>query len=107
MSSRDIAQTHQLDMLLTLPECTVETASYFAREGRYFTEFDEAKIGALLGTDYSAGVVATALKCSTDEIYQQVRETFITNMKAADYCPGLNRIGYVENEKMRVLTFMW
>jgi Tfp pilus assembly protein PilX len=107
MSSRDISKTHQLDMLLTLPECTVETTSYFAREGRYFTEFDEAKIGALLAADYSSGVATTALKFSTDEIYQQVRDTFITNMKTADYCSGLERIGYVENEKMRVLTFMW
>lgn len=107
LTSRDIETTHRIDMLLDVPECTSVTDNYYAKEGRFFTVFDEAVIGRILGQSYEAGEKTTALKFSSDEVYRQAYQAFITDTKVADYCSGLERIGYVENQELRVLTFQW
>jgi hypothetical protein len=107
ISSRDIAATHQLDMLIDLPECVALEANYYVREDRFFTDFDEAVIGNLLRDSYLSGDASIAIKFSSDEIYRQVLDTFITNMKTMEYCRGLESVSYVEDEKMRILTFVW
>jgi hypothetical protein len=107
LSSSDIARTHQLDMLLDIPECTAVDANYYIREGRYFTVCDEQQIGKLLAESYTSGDACIDLRFSSGEVYQQVLDTFITNMKTTDYCEGLERVSYMENDKMWILTFMW
>jgi hypothetical protein len=107
LTSSDIAQTHQSDMYMELPECTSTKDNYYVQEGLFFSEYDEAAIGEILSASYMAGDASMAIKFSSDEVFQQVREAFITNMKTVDYCPGLESVSYVADDKLRILTFMW
>lgn len=107
LTSRDMERTHVVDMPFELPACTAVSANYYVQEGRYFTVFDERKVGEVLAASYESGETSTAIKLASDDVYRQVRQAFITDMKAADYCRGLERLSYVENEEMRVLTFLW
>lgn len=106
LTSRDLERTHTIDMELTVPECTSVSANYYVREGRYFTTFDEAKIGEALEACRNAGIPG-GIRCSSDEVYRQVYETFITDQKLADYCAGITSINYLEQEELRLLTFLW
>lgn len=107
LTDRDMERTHVADMSFELPACTSLSANYYVQQDCYFTVFDERKVGEVLAASYEAGETSTAIKLASDDVYRQVCQTFITEQKAADYCRGLERLRYVENEEMRVLTFLW
>jgi len=107
LTSQDIEKTHQIDMLLDIPECTSVTDSYYTKEDRFFAAFEETSMGELLERSYKAGEKTVAFKFASDDLYQQAYQTFIADAKFAEYCPGLQRIGYIESQELRVLTFQW
>ena len=107
LNDRDVEATHQAEMLFELPECTSVEAGYYAMEGRYFTVLDERRLGEILAASRQAGERSAAVKFSSDEEYRQAFELFIGDGKVADYCPGLESVGYVESRELKVLTFQW
>lgn len=104
LTSRDIRLTHEIDMPFSLPECTATDASYYIREGLYFTDYDKAGIEEVFASSYNSGHKTVSLKFSGPELYRQVFDAFITNMEVAACCPGLQSISYVENKELCVLT---
>lgn len=107
LNDRDVEATHQLEMLFDLPECTSVEAGYYMVEGRYFTALDERRLGEILAESRQQGERSAAVKFSSDEEYRQAFAIFIGDGKVADYCPGLESVGYVESRELKVLTFQW
>ncbi len=107
ITGEELEKQHVIDMRFPLPDCTATDANYYVMQGMYFDAFNEARIGNLLYSCYSSGVQATEVKFATSEIYQQAKQTFITNMMIYEYCQNLTQIRYVENPEMQVLTLQW
>lgn len=107
LTSRDTERTHELDMPFEVAECTATDASYYVREGLYFTDYDKAGIGEVLASSYDSGQKVISLKFSDSALYQQAFDALVTHMEVAAYCPGLQSISYVESRELCVLTLLF
>ncbi len=107
LNDRDLENTHRAEMLFELPECTSVEDSYYVREGWYYSEFEEERLGEALAESFRAGERTAAVKLETDELYRQVFQIFVEEQRIAAYCPELTSLGYVENKELKILTFQW
>ena len=106
VSADQISLTHRIDNLVPLPACTSMDANYYVREGFYFTEWDEAKIGQVFREGYEKGNAYVTLKCAGYDVYSRIHEALIENQQIFRYldCPdGL--VSFSENEGQYSLSF--
>ena len=96
-TSEEIDRTHQASDVIPLPKCTQIRDNYFIRENLFFEEFDPDKIGQTLAARYEDGAESIQLKFASQDIYEQVMQYFVEDYHITDYCPGLNKLQYVEN----------
>ncbi len=106
VTTEQMELTHTQDNVVDMPECSSLDANYYVREGVYFTEFDEEKIGKIFTDSYERGDTYVTLKCEGPDIFRKMRETLIGEQEVFRYldCPD-KAVSYVENEKQYSLSF--
>lgn len=104
VTSEELSDTHIPDGFLTLPECTATADSYFIHEGKYFSEWQEEEIGALMTAAYQEEAEVLSIKFTTTELYEQAVNFFIIEQHITDYCEGLESLQYLEDKEGLVLT---
>ena len=104
VTSAELSATHTADDTLSLPECTAIANNYFVHEGKYFSEWQEAEIGALMAAAYQESTEVLSIKFATVELYQEALTYFIEEQHITDYCEGLESLQYLEEGEGLVLT---
>jgi hypothetical protein len=96
-TTQEIARTHQMSDVISLPKCTASENNYFVKEGLYYQAFDPEKIGASIRSRYEEGADTVQMKFASQDIYEQVMQYFVEEFHIRDYCPDLKTLQYVEN----------
>ncbi len=105
-TSQQLAKTHTIDNVVPMPECTSMEANYYVMEGAYFTAYDQEQLNMLFEKGYDQGREDIALKCSDEQVYQEIFDKLITEHGIFDLLKsGDGRVAYSENQKLFSLTF--
>lgn len=107
MTSEELSATHYIDMKIDIPECLSNADSYYVKNNRYFDTWDTASIGRTIGESYDAGDEYCGIKFSSPELYQQAIQYYVNDMHVADWCWGIEKITYLTEDDVNVLTFKW
>ena len=98
-----IKSTHIADPVVDMPVCTSMKDCYYVREGLYFGTIDHDQLKAAFDNAYSRGDMFVSLKCSDDDMYQEMRRYLFENEKIFDFLSG-NSVKYVEYPDRCVLS---
>lgn len=104
MTTEEMRVGHEPDMEIDLPECTAVLNNYYIKEGKYIEEWQPDQIGAMLAAAWEEKRVIT-LRFSDDSLKEQTFLYFIEEGHAADYCAGLSRINYLEDNSWKEISF--
>ena len=107
LTDADLSGTHAADMELELPECVSREANYYTAEGLYFETYDRDAAGEVIGRRYEDGERTASVRFADESACGQARQGLIEGGQMLEYCPGLSRFSYMENEKLHILTFSW
>ncbi len=106
VTTKQISQTHEMDMPVTLPECTSLADNYYVREGLYFEQYDEARIQDLFAATLAEGKEIVTLKCSDSSVYEVVCTELLENQKIFDFIQtSEGSIAYTDNTEQCSITF--
>lgn len=103
-TDEEIGKSHQVNMDFAVPSCNAVENNYFVREGCYYDSWMPEEMGQLFRQSREEGREAVTVKCSSEELYQQVKEYFIEEQHIADYCQGMTLIHYLEKPEFFELT---
>lgn len=103
-TSEEMSATHVIEMEIPIPECHATRDNYYRQEGLYFDSWTPSAVGNVFGSAWRSGQKHATVKFSNSELYHQAITYFINDHHLADYCPGLSRIGYIQDDNTYVLT---
>ncbi len=106
VTTKQLEQTHLLENIVDLPECTSMDANYYVREGEYFTSMDEEQLARIFKEGYEKGSTYVTLKCATMDVYSQMQDALIFEQRIFDYldCPD-GVVSYTDNEQQYSMSF--
>ena len=107
MTSEEMSATHSLDVPFNMPECVSNGDNYFIKHNRYFDIWNSAPIGNAIGESYDSGEQYCSLKFANSNLYNQTKEYFIDEHHIKDWCYGIDKVTYLEETDVNVLTFKW
>ena len=105
VDSASLFMTHTADPDIPLPDCTATRNNYYIHEGRYVYEWNPDMIGRILIDGREGGEELIQIKFADKELFEQALVYFVEDFHVRDYCPDLNSINYMENDKNNVLFF--
>lgn len=107
MTTADLLKTHQIDMPVSLPDCTAEEDNYYVREGLLFTEFVPGDVGGLIWDTQASGASEVTFRFANMEAYQEAYRHLITENKVFDYCQETEHVSYREDATYLTLTIYY
>lgn len=106
VTTEQIEQTHSMDMVIAMPECSAISDNYYVREGLYFTSYEEDRIAELFKTAREENRETITVKCSDSAIYENMVTELIENQKVFQYVDAPDgTIAYTDNEQQNSITF--
>lgn len=106
VTTKQLEMTHQIDNVAAMPQCDSMDANYYVREGVYFTEMEEERLQEIFRNALDAGDTYITLKCASQDVYQQMRESLIDEQKIFRYLDiSGESVSYSENEKQYSMSF--
>lgn len=106
VTSQQLTKTHTIEELVPVPECTSMKDNYYVREGLYFDSADEDKIAEVFARAYESGSSYVTLKCSSREVYEEIRTLLIEKQKIFHYLSrNEGTVSYAENPEQLDLSF--
>lgn len=106
VTSQQLEKTHKIDAVVPIPECTSMRDNYYVREGLYFEALDKDKIEEVFERAYETGSSYVTLKCSSREIYEEIRTFLIEDQAIFRYLSGnTGTVSYAENTEQLDLSF--
>lgn len=106
VTTKQLGNTHTIDNVAAMPDCTSMSANYYVREGLYFTSVDEEQLSGIFKDGYDKGRTYITLKCASEEIYNELHDKLITNQEIFHYldCPD-GVVSYTENIGQYSMSF--
>ncbi len=103
-TTQDISKTHTISETLPMPVCTSMRNNYYVREGEYFTETDMGAMAALFERRYADGSNNVTIKCSTQEIYNDIINKLISEQQVFGFMDGSNNtVSYTTFDEQYIL----
>lgn len=102
--SSEINETHFSDNEVQLPLAQSVADNYYVKEGLYLTGYDPNQLKTIFDYQRSLGRATVALKCSDDNVFNQVYNELINNQHIFEYVKT-GQIRYQNDEEMRKLVF--
>ena len=106
VTTAQLKQTHTIESIVPLPECTSMEANYYVREGAYFTEYDEEKIKSLFERAQREKRETVTVKCENDRIYEELYEKLILEQKVFLFLDDIRgTVAYTNCKEQRSISF--
>ena len=106
VTTEEILRTHSFSDLVPLPQCNTMENNYYVREGAYFTEMDYEQLQQLIQTYQNEGRESMTLRCSGQNVYENMVEELVNQQKIFQYLTGENNsILYTDAPKQLSITF--
>ena len=106
VSTEELTRTHSLSEIVPMPLCDSLDANYYVREGAYFLEADYEQLARLVERYYAENRETVTIRCSNDDVYQQMWNELLEKQKIFKYIKGENNsIMYTDLPKQRSITF--
>ncbi len=103
ITTDDISATHMADGTFAIPLCASAEDNYFVREGLLFDWADAGRFGQLVSDAEATGELAVQIRCSTDEVFQELLDGFVmTGDLGFNLSDGEYRFSY--NDSLRTIT---
>lgn len=106
MTTDEMEIEHVPDGALELPECTAVANNYFHKEGNYIVQWEPDRIGQKLAQAWEQGESIT-LRFSEKALMEQVFQYFVTESHVADYCNGLTKINFIQDDEWNEIRFVF
>ena len=105
VTTRQLELTHQIESVITMPECSATVDNYYVKEGLLFESVDEKQIAEAFGQAYASGRGMVTLKASNAEVYEALKEYMLTEQKVFQYIQSSKTVSFSEDERMFTLCF--
>lgn len=106
VTTEQLTKTHTIDEGAAIPVCDDMTDNYYVREGRYFTQMDKDKLKQLFEDAYAEESTYITLKCSSEEVYQEMTGYLIEEQGIFQYLKnGEGAVSYADNKDQLSLSF--
>ncbi|HAG69512.1 MAG TPA: hypothetical protein DCL38_06025 [Lachnospiraceae bacterium] len=100
ITTDEILKTHTIREVVPLMECGSIRDNYYVREGLYFTLVDDEGLKKAFSRAYDEGMLTITLKCSDDEVYEDMTEYLLNDQKVFNYLRE-STVNYVTVEEQR------
>lgn len=107
VTDEDFKDKHTPEVSFSLPSCTATEDSYYIRENLFFKNLDGDAAARRIGDAFGTGQATVTLKFADDEIYDAMFAYLIDGKHFADYCNGVEKIRYLYDDVMHVLTIVF
>lgn len=105
VTTEQLSKTHTQDAIITMPVCVSTKDNYYVREGLYFEGVDDARLAAIFEAAYTNGKQNVTLKCSSLDVYLQMKEYLVNEQNVFRFVKEDEMISYSEDEGMCTLCF--
>ena len=105
VTTKQLMQTHIVDMPVVLPDCTAWVDNYYVREGLYFTAYEEERIASLFAQAAEKGQETVTIKCSSSDVYNNIWNILIEEQKVFQFVDSDGTIAYTDNPGQGSITF--
>ena len=105
-TSADIAYSHTIGSVVSMPVCNHTEDNYYVREGAYFAEASMDAFAALATKKQAEGATFLTFKCASDDVYNTMITELITNGGIFNYVnkePGQS-LTYSRSAEQRSVT---
>jgi hypothetical protein len=104
ITTEELLRNHSPQVDFPLEECTQTKDNYYVREELFFDAWDLDGMGEKLTDAFLGGEESVSLKFSQKTLYEQAEHYLIQDQHITDYCPGIEKIYYVPDDDLNILT---
>lgn len=106
VTTEQLERTHRPADPALMPLCKSLSANYYVREGAYFTSLDTAMLEHLFEEAYAGGTDCVTLKCSQEEVYQQMLTYLIEEQEIFHYLKDRKEVvAYADHKEQLSISF--
>ncbi|MBR3806893.1 MAG: hypothetical protein IKJ15_00760 [Lachnospiraceae bacterium] len=106
VTTEEISQTHTIENVVELPECTANENNYYVKEGYYFKDLDTDKLAAIFDEAYSEGKGYVEIKCMDAVVYRKIYTYLIEEQHIFEYLKeDKDTVSYYDGEELLLLEF--
>lgn len=106
VTTAQIMKTHQIEQVVPVPLCTAMQDNYYVHEGLYFETMEEERFASVFANAYENGNNYVTLKCSSEEVYTQIRHFLIEEQGIFQFLHAqTGTVSYAENAEQLSLSF--
>lgn len=104
ITSAELLMNHQPQVDFPLGICDSTENNYYVRKGLFFERWDADAIGQRFMHAYEEDEESVSVKFADSSLLAQARDYFIDDRHITDYCEGISRIYYVQDQDINTLT---
>jgi len=106
VTTEQLLKTHQIDNVVSVPNCTATEANYYEKENIYFEGMDSVKMEELFNKGYANNETNITLKCKSQSTYNEILQVMIEDQEIFSYLEGENKtVTYTYNELQLTISF--
>lgn len=105
VTSDMLSHTHRIDNVIGPPPCFSMIDNFYVHEGLYFNAVSDTMLKAAFNRGYAEGWRYITLKCSSPQVYAQMKMRLLNNKEVFLYLQDASTVSYVDNETENTISF--
>lgn len=106
ITTEQIMNTHQVEMIVEIPVCDALLDNYYVREECYCYGYDEEQIAREFEEGIQEGKQSITFKCDSESVYQELKCELIEKQRVFEYLDeALSKVSYIDNSEQLTLSF--
>lgn len=107
VTEEDIIKNHEIKVDFPLPECSSYENNYYYKEGLLVDYENYKDFGSKIRERFDEGLSGVSLRFQDEELFNRAFNHLIEEDHFVDYCPGINKITYIQNPEIYTLTIIF